>query len=148
MKVRIKLTRPGAIMPEYKSADASGVDLHAWCQNAAGNFIPARGQWIIPTGLSVEIPRGYEGQVRSRSGLAAKSGIFVLNSPGTIDSDYRGEIQVILANMSEIDFLVKPGDRIAQLIICPVVRASFELAEELSDTERGDGGFGSTGVEK
>ena len=100
---------------------------------------------MVPTGLFFEIPEGYEVQVRPRSGLAAKSGITVLNTPGTIDSDYRGEIKVILINLGTSDFTVNSGDRIAQMIIAPVIQASFEITDSLSQTERGEGGFGSTG---
>jgi len=100
---------------------------------------------LIPTGLKIEIPTGFEGQVRPRSGLAAKHGITVLNSPGTIDSDYRGEIKVILLNTSDQDFIINKGDRIAQLVFSQVFRAIFERANELLKTDRGAGGFGSTG---
>jgi dUTP pyrophosphatase len=101
---------------------------------------------LVPTGLFLEIPEGYEGQVRPRSGLAAKDGITVLNSPGTIDSDYRGEVKVILINHGEVTKYFKPGDRIAQLVFCKVERAELIEVETLTDTERGTGGFGHTGV--
>ena len=101
---------------------------------------------MVPTGLFFEIPEGYEVQVRPRSGLAAKNGVTVLNTPGTIDSDYRGEIKVILINLGTADFTVNSGDRIAQMIIAPVIQASFTLTDSLSQTERGSGGFGSTGL--
>ena len=100
---------------------------------------------MVSTGLYLEIPPGHEGQVRSRSGLAAKQGVFVLNSPGTIDSDYRGEVKVILANMGQSEYSVSIGDRIAQLIICPIIQAKFVNNEDMSSTARGAGGFGSTG---
>ena len=100
---------------------------------------------MVPTGLFFEIPEGYEVQVRPRSGLAAKNGVTVLNTPGTIDSDYRGEIKVILINLGTEDFTINNGDRIAQMIIAPVIQASFIKVESLSETERGSGGFGSTG---
>ena len=101
---------------------------------------------LIPTGLFLQIPEGYEGQVRPRSGLAIMSGITVLNSPGTIDSDYRGEVKVVLVNLSEEPFTVAGGDRIAQLVISPVIRAAFQEVSLLDTSERGEGGFGSTGV--
>ncbi|MCI5605844.1 MAG: dUTP diphosphatase, partial [Spirochaetia bacterium] len=101
---------------------------------------------MIPTGLFFEIPEGYEVQVRPRSGLAAKNGITVLNTPGTIDSDYRGEIKVILINLGNKDFVVNDKERIAQMVIAPVIQAGFEITDSLSETERGTGGFGSTGV--
>lgn len=101
---------------------------------------------IIPTGIYVDIPKGYEIQIRSRSGLAAKNSIFVLNSPGTIDADYRGEIKVILNNLSTDTFTIKNGDRIAQMVVVPVVQVILTEVETLSETDRGDGGFGSTGV--
>lgn len=100
---------------------------------------------LIPTGLSMEIPLGFEIQVRPRSGLSFKTGLMVVNAPGTIDADYRGEIKVILGNLGQNDEVITHGDRIAQLVLCPVWQASFEVASELSETERGSGGFGSTG---
>jgi len=100
---------------------------------------------LVPTGIAVEIPPGYEAQIRPRSGLAIKHGITLLNTPGTIDADYRGEIKVILINLGEEDFVINRGDRIAQMVICPVVRVELEEVEELSTTSRSDGGFGSTG---
>ena len=100
---------------------------------------------LIPTGIAIEIPPGFEAQVRPRSGLAIKHGITLLNAPGTIDADYRGEIKVILINLGHEEFLINRGDRIAQLVICPVIRVELEEVEELSNTERSDGGFGSTG---
>ena len=101
---------------------------------------------IVPTGLFFEIPNGYEIQIRPRSGLAAKNGVTVLNTPGTIDSDYRGEIKIILINLGDEDFVINSGDRIAQMIVAPVTQADFSIVENLSETERGTGGFGSTGV--
>jgi len=100
---------------------------------------------LIPTGIAVELPPGYEAQIRPRSGLAIKHGITLLNTPGTIDADYRGEIKVILINLGEEDFVINRGDRIAQMVICPVVRVELEEVEELSTTRRSEGGFGSTG---
>jgi len=134
-------------LPQYESAGAAGMDLRAFL--AADVSIPPLGRARIPTGLRIEIPEGYEGQVRPRSGLAIKFGVTVLNSPGTIDSDYRGDVDIILANLGAEAFVVKNGDRIAQLIIAPVLAASdVAIVEtgELSVTARGGGGFGSTGV--
>jgi dUTP pyrophosphatase len=127
-------------LPEYKTLGSSGLDLYASenCLLAPGDFK------TIPTGIAIEIPSGYEGEVRARSGLASKSGIGVLNSPGTIDSDYRGEIKVILFNFSEENFEVKKGNRIAQLIISRVERVNLKEVKELKPTKREDGGFGST----
>lgn len=128
-------------VPEYKSSGSSGADICA----AESAFI-APGQFkVVPTGLYVQLPSGYEGQVRSRSGLAANHGLWVLNSPGTIDSDYRGEIKIILANTGMDTYRLTKGERIAQLIIAPVSRASFTKVESLDETVRGTGGFGSTG---
>lgn len=144
-KINIKvIANPGAVVPEYKTAGAAGADICALVE--APVTIPAGKYSMIPTGLFFEIPEGYEVQVRPRSGLAAKNGVTVLNTPGTIDSDYRGEIKVILINLGEKDFVINSGDRIAQMVIAPVTQASFEITDSLSDTERGAGGFGSTGV--
>ena len=134
----------GAIIPEYKTAGAAGADLCALLESPL--TIPAGKFAMVPTGLFFEIPEGYEVQVRPRSGLAAKNGVTVLNTPGTIDSDYRGEIKVILINLGDKDFTINSGDRIAQMIVAPVTQASFTKVESLSETERGAGGFGSTGV--
>ncbi len=134
----------GAVIPEYKTKGAAGADLCALLE--APVTIPAGKFAMIPTGLFFEIPEGYEVQVRPRSGLAAKNGVTVLNTPGTIDSDYRGEIKVILINLGNADFTINSGDRIAQMIISPVTQAAFTISDKLSETERGSGGFGSTGV--
>ncbi len=139
--VKFKLTE-GAALPEYKTEGAAGADI---CSNEDCSIDP--NSWkMVSTGVFPEIPENFEIQVRSRSGLAAKNGVFVLNSPGTVDSDYRGEIKVILANMSDKPFEIKRGDRIAQLIITPVTQANFETVTEISETERSAGGFGSTGI--
>ena len=130
----------GAVIPEYKTA---GADLYALVESPV--TIPAGKFAMIPTGLFFEIPEGYEIQIRPRSGLAAKNGVTVLNTPGTIDSDYRGEIKIILVNLSDKDFVVNNGERVAQMVIAPVTQASFTIVDQLSDTERGTGGFGSTG---
>ena len=136
----------GAVIPEYKTAGAAGADLCALLNESL--TIPAGKFAMVPTGLFFEIPEGYEVQVRPRSGLAAKNGVRVLNTPGTIDSDYRGEIKVILINLGEADFTINSGDRIAQMIVAPVTQANFSITDSLSETERGAGGFGSTGISK
>lgn len=134
----------GANLPVYKTEGAAGADL---CACIAEPITIGCGKTaIVPTGLFFEIPQGYEIQIRPRSGLAAKNGVTVLNTPGTIDSDYRGEIKVILINLGEQDFVINHGDRIAQMVIAPVIQADFAITTSLSETERGAGGFGSTGV--
>lgn len=146
MQVQVKLL-PHAkdfTLPRPQSRHAAGVDLHAAIPRPL--LIMSKNMVIVPTGLSVAIPPGFEGQVRPRSGLAAKNWLTVLNSPGTIDADYRGEIQVLLINHGGIDCTVQPCDRIAQLVIAPVIHADWELVDELDETERGAGGFGSTGT--
>lgn len=144
-KVNIKfVAQEGAIIPEYKTSGAAGADV---CAFLSEPVIIKSGEFaMIPTGLSFAIPEGYEIQVRPRSGLAAKNGVTVLNTPGTIDSDYRGEVKVILINHGKDAFTVNNGDRIAQLIVAPVTQGIFEKTDELDSTERGEGGFGSTGV--
>lgn len=131
-------------LPSYQSSLASGFDVRA--QIAEKITLKPLERVMIPTGLSFEIPEGFEIQSRPRSGLAAKHGISIVNTPGTIDADYRGEVKVILINLSNQDFEILPQDRIAQFILAPVVQAVFIESEELSDTSRGAGGFGSTGV--
>ena len=141
ISIKFKLAE-GATLPAYKTLGAAGADVSS---NEDCSINP--GSWkMISTGLFPEIPGNFEIQVRSRSGLAAKNGVFVLNSPGTVDSDYRGEIKVILANMSDKVFEIKKGDRIAQLVVMPVQQANFEIVSEISETERSKGGFGSTGI--
>lgn len=142
MKIEIKKLHKDAIIPTYASEEAAGFDLHA----IEDSTLCAGQRELVKTGLSMAIQRGYELQVRPRSGLALKHGITCLNSPGTIDSDYRGEIMVLLINHSKEDFHIKKGDRIAQAVLKEVVQASFEQVSELSSTKRGLGGFGSTGV--
>ena len=139
VKIRNESSNP---LPTYQTKGSAGMDI---CSRMDVTMKPGDRQ-LIPTGLLVEIPVGYEIQVRPRSGLAFKSQVTVLNSPGTIDSDYRGEIGVILINHGNKDFVVSGGDRIAQLVLQPVFQMEFEEAEELNETERGTGGFGSTGV--
>lgn len=130
--------------PIYLSSEAAGADIRAEIDKDI--VVRPLQRVVVPTGIFLEIPTGYEAQVRPRSGLAAKHGITVLNSPGTIDSDYRGEIRVILINLSEDDFIIKNGERIAQMVIAPVVQADFVKDDMLSNTLRGSGGFGSTGI--
>lgn len=146
MKINVKRVDEGKTcqIPAYESAGASGVDLRANIPESI-TMQPGAGA-LVPTGLAFAIPHGYEGQVRPRSGLALKHRLMVVNSPGTIDADYRGELKVILANFGDQPFVVEPGMRIAQLVICPVVQAEFVEVENLDDTDRGAGGFGSTGV--
>ena len=137
------VTRSGSV-PEYRSGGAAGADLRAMLEK---DIVLSPGERrLVPTGLSVAIPGGWEGQVRPRSGIAVRYGVTVLNAPGTIDSDYRGEIKVLLVNLGQEDFVVRSGDRIAQLVIAPAARAVFRARESIDDTERGSGGFGSTGT--
>lgn len=131
-------------LPEYETAYAAGMDVRARVDEAVTLNPGERG--LVPTGLSVEIPRGYEMQVRPRSGLASKKGIGLVNSPGTIDADYRGEIKIIVINHGQQPFTIEDQDRIAQFVVAPVVQAEILEAVELEETERGEGGFGSTGV--
>ena len=135
----------GLALPAYQSAHAAGLDLLAAVPDDAPMILDAGKFALVPTGLTLALPPGYEAQVRPRSGLAAKHGITVLNSPGTIDADYRGEIKVILINHGDRNFDIKRGDRIAQMVIAPVARAELIVVSALTTTERGSGGFGSTG---
>lgn len=131
------------MMPKYMTGGAAGMDLQA----AVGGTIAPLDWMVVPTGIALEIPYGYEGQVRPRSGLAAKHGVTVLNAPGTLDPDYRGEVGVILLNMNrDAPFTFKQGDRIAQIVFTPAARAELELVEALYETARGEGAYGSTGV--
>ncbi len=133
-------------LPSYETSGAAGADVRASLGNGEKLLIKPGERVLVPTGLSMEIPHGYEIQVRPRSGLSFKTGLMVLNSPGTIDSDYRGEVKIILGNLSNKDEIINHGDRVAQLILAPVVQARYvEVTEELSETARGSGGFGSTG---
>lgn len=142
MKVRV-INQSKHELPQYETQASAGLDLRA---NLEEPFtIQPLERTLVRTGLYIEIPMGYEAQVRPRSGLALKKGITVLNSPGTIDADYRGEIGVILVNISQNPFVVEDGDRIAQLVFAQVSQAEWEVTEELTDTNRGKGGFGSTG---
>lgn len=147
-EVRVRIARlPGAgdlPLPARATAGAAGFDLRAAVEGEL--VLPPGGRELIPTGFALAIPEGYEGQVRPRSGLALRHGIVLPNAPGTIDADYRGELRVILANLGDAPFTVKRGDRIAQLVIAPVIPAELDEVETLEDTARGSGGFGHTGV--
>ena len=135
----------GLPLPAYQSAHAAGLDLQAAVAEKAPLVLAPGKHAMVPTGLAIALPEGFEAQVRPRSGLAAKHGVTVLNSPGTIDADYRGEIQVILINHGGEAFTIKRGERIAQMVIAPVVQATLVPVATLSETDRGGGGFGSTG---
>ena len=142
--VQIKVVNKGnQLLPKYQTAQSAGMDLRANID--APVLLKPLDRKLIPTGLHIALPEGYEAQIRPRSGLAIKNGITTLNTPGTIDSDYRGDVGVILVNLSHEDFIVKPGERIAQMVINKFEQAEFEVVEELDETERGEGGFGHTG---
>jgi dUTP pyrophosphatase len=141
--IRVLPHGEGLPLPRYVSEGAAGCDLHAAVHDPMTLSPGERG--AVPTGFAIAIPEGFEGQVRARSGLALKSGIVCVNAPGTIDSDYRGEVKVILGNFGSEPFEIRRGDRIAQLVVSPVARAAFKPAPELPETGRGAGGFGSTG---
>ena len=143
VKVLIKKLDSKVQLPKYKTDGSSGMDLMAFLENPI-NIKPQQSV-LIPTGISIAIPEDTEVQIRPRSGLAAKYGISVLNTPGTIDSDYRGEIKIILFNHGKEEFIINNNDRIAQMILMPILKAEFEEAENLPNTLRGSGGFGSTG---
>lgn len=143
MKIKI-INKSNNPLPEYKSQGAAGMDLQAFIKNSITLF-PFK-QRIINTGIIIDIPIGYEAQIRSRSGLAFKYGIICLNSPGTIDSDYRGEIKVIIINISSKNFIINNGDRIAQIIIAPYIYINWEPTESISNSIRNKDGFGSTGI--
>ena len=143
VKILVKKFDKNIKLPTYKTSGSSGMDLEAYIKNKI--IINPGKSAMIPTGIAVAIPNNYEIQIRPRSGLAAKNGISVLNTPGTIDSDYRGEIQIILINLSKKPFIVKSGDRIAQMIICPIAKGKLEEVKNLPRTIRDKGGFGSTG---
>ena len=132
-------------LPRYATPGSSGLDLRAYLPSGPVTLAPMERK-MIPTGLFMELPVGYEAQIRPRSGLSIKSGVTVINSPGTIDADYRGEVGILLVNLSSEPFVVRSGDRIAQMVVAPYVRISPEAAEEIGETERGAGGFGHTGV--
>jgi dUTP pyrophosphatase len=140
---RLSSREPALPLPSYQTGGSAGADLHA--DLAEPLTLEPGARALVPTGFAVEIPEGFEGQVRARSGLAVKHGIALTNGPGTIDSDYRGELQVAMINLGQAPVTLHRGDRIAQLIIAPVARAEFVLVDALGDTSRGGGGFGSTG---
>lgn len=146
--IKLKITKLNslALIPAYATKHAAGMDLCAAVEKQVS--LKPREIKLVPTGLAVEIPKGYEGQVRPRSGLALKHGISIVNAPGTIDADYRGEVGVILINLGPKTFNINPGDRIAQLVISPVVQAKVIVVQTLEKTKRGSGGFGHTGVGK
>ena len=144
VKILIKRLSSKVTMPQYKTIGSSGMDIAAFLDNEI--FIKPSEKKIIPTGVKLKIPKGYEIQIRPRSGLAANNDITVLNTPGTIDSDYRGEIKVILFNHGKNIFKVDNGLRIAQMVLCPVIEAKLSEVEIIDETERGEGGFGSTGT--
>ena len=144
VKVLIKRLNSAVKLPAYKTNGASGMDLMAFIKDPIN--VKSKTSCLIPTGLSLAFPEKYEIQIRPRSGLAAKNQISVLNTPGTIDSDYRGELKVILINHGDKSFFVQKGLRIAQMVLCPVIKAKLKEVENLEDTKRGSGGFGSTGV--
>ncbi|MGY0038911.1 dUTP diphosphatase [Pedobacter sp. NJ-S-72] len=142
MKINI-INKSGLALPQYETAHAAGMDMRAFVTEEL--VIKPMQRILVPTGLHIELPVGYEAQIRPRSGLAYKHGISIVNSPGTIDADYRGEIKVLLINLSDTDFVVNNGDRIAQMVISKHETITWESAEELSDTARGEGGYGHTG---
>jgi dUTP pyrophosphatase len=135
----------GLPLPAYETALAAGMDLRAAVDEAAPLTLQPGERLAVPTGLAMALPAGFEAQVRPRSGLALKAGITCLNTPGTIDADYRGEVKVILVNLGQAPFVIRRGERIAQMVIAPVVQAAWAEVETLDDTARGEGGFGSTG---
>ncbi len=147
-RLRVRRLPHGAELPlpDYQSAQAAGLDLAAAVPAEGPVTLAPGGRAVVPTGYAVALPDGFEGQVRPRSGLAARHGVTVLNTPGTVDADYRGEIQVILINLGSEPFIVTRGMRIAQLVVAPVVRAAVAEVDTLDDTARGVGGFGSTGT--
>ena len=143
VSIKVKRIRPSAQVPAYQSAHAAGMDLVADVDGVI--FIAPNQRRAIPTGITIEIPPGYEGQVRPRSGRALNEGLTMINSPGTIDADYRGEVRLLIVNLGDRTVEIHPGDRIAQLIIAPVVRAEIQEVDELGETARGKGGLGHTG---
>ena len=143
VKIQVKRISKKALLPHYETKGSSGMDLRA---NISKNiYLKSKEIKLIPTGIALAIPKNFEIQIRPRSGLAAKNGISILNTPGTIDSDYRGEIKVILINLGKKKFRIKNGDRIAQMVISPTIKAKIQEVSSLTKTDRGSGGFGSTG---
>lgn len=145
VRVQVLPHGEGLPLPEYQTAHAAGMDLRAALDEGKTMSLSAGERALIPTGLIMELPAGYEAQVRPRSGLALKHGVTVLNSPGTIDADYRGEVKVLLVNHGRDAFTIERGERIAQMVIQPVAHATLQVVAELNDSARGSGGFGSTG---
>ena len=143
VKILIKKLNPAVKLPEYKTSGASGMDLTAFIEKPIS--VKSKTSSLIPTGLSIAFQEKYEIQIRPRSGLAAKNNITVLNTPGTIDSDYRGEIKIIIYNHGDDDFIINNGDRIAQMVLSPIIKMDLEEVKDLPKTIRGEGGFGSTG---
>jgi dUTP pyrophosphatase len=143
-KILIKRLSKEVLLPKYETSGSSGMDIAAFIEKKIE--IKPGEKALVPSGFSVSIPEGLEIQIRPRSGLAVKNGISVLNTPGTIDADYRGEIKVLLINLSKETFIVENGSRIAQMVVCPIIQAKLHEVEELSETIRGSGGFGSTGT--
>lgn len=144
-KIKVKvINKSGYDLPEYKTPQSAGMDLRANIDEAV--TLEPMSRVLVKTGLFIALPEGYEAQIRPRSGLALKHGITVLNTPGTVDADYRGEIMVLLINLSNTTFIINPGDRIAQMVIARHEQAEFILVDELDDTERGEGGMGHTGI--
>ena len=143
VRILVKKFDKNIKLPAYKTSGSSGMDLVAYIKNKI-TIDPGKTA-MIPTGIAVAIPKNYEIQIRPRSGLAAKKGISVLNTPGTVDADYRGEIKIILINLSKKSFIIKSGDRVAQMVLCPTVKAELKEIKNLPKTIRGGGGFGSTG---
>ena len=143
--VRLKLLDHAVTAPSYETAGAAGADLAAAVPEDAPVEIAPGARAMIPTGIAIALPEGYEAQIRPRSGLAAREGVTIINAPGTIDADYRGEIQVVLINLGDAPVRISRGDRIAQMVIAPAPQAAFVETDTLDDTERGAGGFGSTG---
>ena len=144
MKIKVKKLKQKAILPKYMSPKAAGMDIFA-CLNEKIILKPMERK-LIPTGIAIALPEGYEAQIRPRSGLAINNGIIIINSPGTIDADYRGEIKIIICNLGEKDFIINHGDRIAQMVINKIEKCEWEVVEKLESTERGKNGFGSTGI--
>jgi len=142
--IQIKKLSNSVLIPKYETPGSSGMDIAAHINESI--VINPGERALVPTGFSLAIPKGHEVQIRPRSGLAAKKSITVLNTPGTIDADYRGEIKVILINLGKDKFIVENGERIAQIVVCPIAQVQLEEVKELSETDRGSGGFGSTGT--
>jgi dUTP pyrophosphatase len=145
IRVQVLPHAVGMALPQYQTAHAAGMDLSAALPEDEMMFLPMGERALVPTGLAMEIPAGFEGQIRPRSGIALTYGVTVLNTPGTIDADYRGEIKVLLVNLGLETFTIERGTRIAQLVIAPVSRATLQVVPALEDSSRGGGGFGSTG---